>query len=70
MLKYGENEEQVLKSIDKNGNMTINEIQEVTGIERPHLSSTLVKLVVTNILDIEPRDGEDLYLSKEHAKHQ
>ena len=70
MLKYGLNEEQVLKSIDKNGNMTINQIQELTGIERPHLSSTLVKLVVTNILDIEPRDGEDLYLSKEHANHQ
>ena len=65
MLKYGETEEKVVKSIDERGNMTISEIQEATGIRRPDLSSALVGLVLTNVLEIEPRDGEDVFLSKQ-----
>lgn len=67
MIKYGETEELVIKNIDKRGFMTIKEIQEITGIQRPDLSSALVGLVLTNVLEIEPRDGEDLFLSKQQA---
>ena len=67
MLKYGETEELLVKNIDERGYMTIKEIQEITGIQRPDLSSALVALVLTNVLKIEPRDGEDLFLSKQHT---
>ena len=67
MLKYGETEELLVKNIDERGYMTIKEIQEITGIQRPDLSSALVGLVLTNVLKIEPRDGEDLFLSKQHT---
>ena len=67
MLRYGQTEEQVIKSIDAGGLMTISEIGEATGISKKNVSKALIGLVLTNILEIEPRDGEDLYLSKKTA---
>ena len=67
LFEYGETEEQVIKNIHIREMMTIREMMEATGIEKKHLSKALVDLVLANVLEIEPRDGEDLYISKQHV---
>jgi predicted HTH transcriptional regulator len=67
LFEYGEIEEQVIKSIHLKESMTIREIQETTGMEKKQVSKALVDLVLGNVLEIQPRDGEDLYFSKQHA---
>ena len=67
LFEYGETEEQVIKSIHSREIMTIREIAEATGIEKKYVSKALVDLVLANVLEIEPRDGEDLYISKQHS---
>jgi len=67
LLQYGPVEEQLIKTVSANSNMTINQILTSTNLSQKTVSRALIKLVLANVLDIEPRDGEDIYNYKETA---
>jgi len=66
-LHYGPAEEQIVKMVSANPNMTINQILGSTNLTKNNVSKALINLVLANVLDIEPRDGEDFYIYKETA---
>ena len=67
LLQYGPVEEQLVKAVSANTNMTINQVLGSTNLTHKTVSKALIKLVLANVLDMEPRDGEDIYNYKETA---
>jgi len=66
-LHYGPTEDQVVKMVSANPNMTINQMLDSTDLTKSNVSKAFINLVLANVLDIEPRDGEDFYIYKESA---
>lgn len=58
---YGEKEKVLLNYLGKHNYITLKSFAEIAGI-KPYLASrTLVTLVLAKVLQIIPREGEDLY---------
>ena len=58
---YGEKEKVLLNYLDKHNYITLKSFAKIAGI-KPYLASrTLVTLVLAKVLQIIPREGEDLY---------
>ena len=58
---YGSKEQVLMKYLDQHDSITLKAYAQIAGI-RPYLASrTLITLVLANVLQIIPREGEDLY---------
>jgi hypothetical protein len=58
---YGEKEKVLLNYLEKHNYITLKSFANIAGIN-PYLASrTLVTLVLAKVLQIIPREGEDLY---------
>lgn len=58
---YGDKERVLMKYLDQHDSITLKSYAKLAGI-RPYLASrTLITLVLANVLQIIPREGEDLY---------
>ena len=58
---YGSKEQMLMKFLDQHDFITLKNFSKLAGI-RPYLASrTLITLVLANVLQIIPREGEDLY---------
>ncbi len=58
---YGPKEQILMKYLDQHDFITLKDFAQLAGI-RPYLASrTLITLVLANVLQIIPREGEDLY---------
>jgi hypothetical protein len=64
VLHYGPVEEAIIKHIDSDGQSTMDEIVESSGLNKKDVSRALVDLVIANVLVLKPRDGGDLYMAK------
>lgn len=64
MFRYGNVEEQVMKKFVEE-RLTMTDLQKSTGFSKTDVSKALVNLVLANVLEIEPRDGEDVYYTKQ-----
>lgn len=58
---YGPKEQLLMKYLDQHDFITLKKFAQLAGI-RPYLASrTLITLVLANVLQIIPKEGEDLY---------
>jgi len=62
---YGEKEGQLMAYLRDHSHITINEFKGLAKLNKYISSRTLVRLVLANVLDIMPREGEDWYVLKE-----
>ena len=62
-ISIGEKEKQILQCID-NKTLTINEISDLTNISKKLVSRIIVLFVLTNVLEMIPKEGGDLYKLK------
>ncbi len=58
---YGEKEKTLMMYLEEYGEITVEEFSKVAGIKKYFASKTLVLLVLANVLEIEPREGKDIY---------
>ncbi len=63
-FRYGEKEQFLLKYLEENGEITLTQFREKAGISKYQASQKLVLLVAAQILEIIPREKEDLYRLK------
>ena len=63
-VRVGEKEQLLFRYIEKQGNTTLSEFMKVSGLSRYNASQTLVRLVVSNILQIEIGEKEDSFSMK------
>lgn len=62
---WGEKEQLLLRHLSEHPAITVNEFARLADLSRYQASRTLVLLVLGNVLDIIPAEGEDLYVTKE-----
>lgn len=60
-FNYGPKEQVLMSLIEKNGHTTLESFQNAAAISRKMASDTLVRLVLANLLSIEPSESEDIY---------
>jgi predicted HTH transcriptional regulator len=64
-FEFGDKEKAILKQVEQSGQITLNELIQKTAIPYKLASSILITLVLSNVLTILPREGEDFYSFKE-----
>jgi predicted HTH transcriptional regulator len=63
-VKLGEKEQLLFRHIESNGKTTLPDFIKISGLSRYNASQTLIRLVLSNILDIEIGDKTDYYSMK------
>lgn len=63
-FQYGDKENMLMQHLDEHGNITVTEFAALAKVPRRQASRTLVLLVKTNVLRIEPDEMEDRFLMK------
>ncbi len=62
---YGLNEKLLFNYLNENEKVTVNQFRELTGLDYPSASHTMVQMVIANVLKIIPREQEDWYMAVE-----
>jgi len=60
-FSYGEKEQKLMKFLNENESITLKEFRKVAGLSYFRASKTLVLLVLANVLEIIPREKEDIF---------
>ena len=63
-FQYGEKEQILMRYLDQHAHITLIDFMKIASISRFIASRTLILLVLANVLQIMPREGEDFYLMK------
>ncbi len=63
-VQLGEKEKILMNYLGENPEITLGEFSKIAGINKYIASKTLVWLVLSNILEIIPREEEDIYRQK------
>lgn len=58
---YGETEQQLMEFLGKHEYITLNQFKQLTSLPHLRASHKLVLLVLANVLEIVPREKEDIY---------
>lgn len=58
---FGEKEKILMEHLDAHGEITLDMFSKIAGIKKYFASKTLVLLVLANVLEIEPREANDIY---------
>tara|TARA_R110001599_G_scaffold100004_5_gene256134 strand:+ start:21079 stop:21735 length:657 start_codon:yes stop_codon:yes gene_type:complete len=61
---FGEKERALMELLEHNQTVTLMEYAEAVSLSKFIASRTLIKLVLANVLDIQPEEGQDLYFRK------
>ena len=61
---FGEKEQMLMKLLDEQGYITLIEFSKGAKISKFVASRTLIRLVLANVIDIYPKEGEDHYRRK------
>jgi len=61
---YGDKERKLMELLDEQHEVTLREYANAAKLSRFIASRTLIKLVLANVLDIRPQEGEDIYFRK------
>lgn len=61
-FSYGENEKSLFNYLRDHDYITLNQFKELTGLKGSECSAIMVKMVLANVLKIEPKELEDWYL--------
>lgn len=64
---WGDKEKLLLEFLHEHKSITVKAFARLAGIRPYQASHTLVKLVLGNVLNIIPAEGEDLYVTRETA---
>lgn len=64
-ISYGSNEKILFSFLHENEKVTVNQFREITGLDRQVASSTIVQMVLANILKVIPREQEDWFMAVE-----
>ncbi len=64
VFKYGRKEEMLVKALEEKQSITLSEYMRLAKIPVYLASRTLVKLVLANVLEVIPREYEDVYVMK------
>jgi predicted HTH transcriptional regulator len=65
-FEFGENERAVMKLLEKKERITLHDFISEKGIPYKTASSTLITLVLSNVLTIIPSEKEDFYMIREY----
>jgi hypothetical protein len=65
IFTYGKKEEVLMKLLAEKERITLKEFASVAQLPTKLASSTLVRLVVANVLCIHPQEGDDFFTLKE-----
>lgn len=63
-FQYGDKETLLMQHLDEHGNITVAEFATIANVPRRKASRTLVLLVKTNVLRIEPDEIEDRFVAR------
>lgn len=63
-FRWTEKEQKLMQYLQEHSAITVKEFAGTANIPLPVASRTLVKLVLANVLDIQPAEGADLYVLK------
>ena len=61
---FGDKERKLMELLDENNSITLSDYAKSAKLSKFMASRTLIKLVLANVLDIRPQEGEDLYFRK------
>ncbi|MFT7268432.1 MAG: putative HTH transcriptional regulator [Roseivirga sp.] len=61
---FGEKEQMLMKLLDEHKHITLIEFSKEAKISKFVASRTLIRLVLANVIEISPKEGEDLYFRK------
>lgn len=64
LFQFGEEEQKLMKFVDKNGGITLREYEDISNLSGKRASEVLVNLTAHNILRIVPGEHEDVFLAK------
>lgn len=65
-VHFGDKEKILMQYLGKHESITLNTFCRIAGISKSTASRTLIWLVSANILDIEAREEEDIFIQKIH----
>lgn len=63
-FQYGETENRILKTLDLKRQASFQELKLLTGIDESILSSRLIVLAASNVIDWKPLDRSDLFTAR------
>lgn len=66
-FRYGDNEHKLMQHLDQNPIVTVETFATAAGISRTSASKTLIKLVLANILQIQPDEMVDRFIVRHAA---
>lgn len=58
---FGEKEKLLMQYLEEYGAITLDEFSKIAKIKKYYASKTLIILVLAKVLEIEPREGKDIY---------
>ncbi|KOF02981.1 2OG-Fe(II) oxygenase [Roseivirga seohaensis subsp. aquiponti] len=61
---FGEKERKLMELLESNQNITLKNYAQAANLSKFIASRTLIKLVLANVLEIQPEEGQDLYFRK------
>lgn len=64
-FSYGDKERLLMKYLDENGSITLPQFADLAEEPARKVSRTLVLLVLADVLEIVPREGQDIFVRKE-----
>ncbi len=64
-FQYGDKEQKLMQYLNAHGYITLAEFRKIASINRFKASNTLVRLVLANVLRIEPKEDGDKYFAME-----
>lgn len=65
VFTYGQKEDILMKALEQQGKITVNEFTKMAKLPKFMASRTLVRLVLANVLKIIPQESEDLFALKD-----
>ena len=66
---YGKKEEALMKLLQESEQITLSEYSKAAKISPYIASKVLVKLVLANVLEIQPKENADIYIQKEFGEN-
>jgi len=60
-IRFGDLEKTLLHHLDTHGRLTLDELVRVADISRRHASQSLVRLVLADVVQVQPGEGQDIY---------
>tara|TARA_R110002074_G_scaffold195377_1_gene361611 strand:- start:2071 stop:2727 length:657 start_codon:yes stop_codon:yes gene_type:complete len=61
---FGEKERKLMELLESNSAITLTEYAKAANLSNFMASRTLIKLVLSNVVEIQPEEGQDLYFRK------